>query len=71
MQVARVVKYNSSKISESDKEIINKVLSYDAMTDSYNPNLADTIKDTYNKDTTKEELKDFFKLWYKYLKNIL
>jgi hypothetical protein len=68
MQVARVVKYNSSKISESDKEIINKVLSYDAMTDSYNPDLADSVKDTYNKYTTKEELKDFFKLWFKYLK---
>ena len=68
MQVARVVKYNSSKISYKDEEIINKVLNYDAMKNNYNPDLADSIKDTYNKDATKQDLKDFFGIWLKYLK---
>lgn len=68
MQVARVVTHNKDKIPEEDQKIIEKVLSYDSMKSVYIPNLADSIKDTYKKDCTNEDLKDFFKLWFKYLK---
>lgn len=68
MQVARVVTHNKDKIPEEDQEIIEKVLSYDSMKSVYIPNLADSIKDTYKKDCTNEDLKNFFKLWFKYLK---
>lgn len=68
MQVARVVTHNKDKIPEEDQKIIEKVVSYDSMKSVYIPNLADSIKDTYKKNCTKEDLKNFFKLWFRYLK---
>lgn len=68
MQLARVVCYNSEQIGEKDKEIINKVLNYESMLNSYSPNLADSIKDTFKKDATQEEIKEFFGVWWKYFK---
>ncbi len=66
-QTARLAKYHDDGISDEDKKIIDKVLTYDTLASRYNPRLADAVKNEFNKYTTKEELKDYFKVWFKYL----
>lgn len=67
-QTARLAKYDGEEIDKKDKKTIDKVLNYKTLAKRYNPNLADNVKNEYNKYTTKEELKDYFKVWFKYLK---
>ncbi len=66
-QTARLVKYHEDIIDEKDKKVIDVVLNYDGISENYNPNLADPIKNSYNKNTTNEQLSDYFKVWFKYL----
>lgn len=68
MQLARVVHFNSEVFSEDEIARINKVISYNSMKTEYSPNLADSVKDTFNKNATDEEIKDFFGIWWKYFK---
>lgn len=63
-QTARYVKYHESEISDNEKEAIDKVLEYDTLKERYKNEIADPVKNKYNKYTTKEELKDYFKVWF-------
>lgn len=68
MQIARVAnREGADKFSKKDQKTINKVLDFKKITKEYYPDLSDPVKDTYRNDTTKEELIDFFKVWFKYL----
>lgn len=64
-QTARYVKYHEEDLSAEDKKIIDKVLGYNDLADRYDPELADPVKNNYNKYTTNEELKEYFKVWFK------
>ena len=64
-QTARVVKLKDASISLNDKLIISKILDYDNLAKDYNENLADPVKNKFNKDSTKEELKDYLIVWLK------
>lgn len=68
-QTARVVYFHSTNAyKKEDIEKIKKVLpSYYDMKKLYNPQLSDPVKNTYNMYATKEELIDYFKVWFKYL----
>lgn len=66
-QTARLVKYHDDAIADEDKKVIDKILNYDTLYKRYDPRLADPVKNEYNKYTTKEELTDYFKVWFKYL----
>ena len=66
-QTARLVKYNESIIDEHDKEIIDTVLVYDTLAERYDPNLSDPVKNKFNPYATKEDLMNYFKVWFKYL----
>lgn len=68
MQLARTAKYHTKDFSKEDIETINKVLNFDLMIYFYDPDCADGVKGLYNKGTTKEQLIDFYKVWFKYLK---
>lgn len=68
MQIARLAHKNKKAISDSDKEIIDKVLDYEAISRDYTPDLSDPVKNTYRKDVTEEELDDFWKVYFKYFK---
>ena len=63
-QTARYVKYHESEISDNEKEAIDKVLEYDTLKERYKNEIADPVKNKYNKYTTNEELKDYFKVWF-------
>lgn len=62
-QTARYTFEHSDELTKDEIKTIDKVLEYDTLADRYNPELADPVKNKYNKDTTKEELNDYFKVW--------
>lgn len=67
-QTARYVKYNGDEVSEEDKRAIDKILTYDTIIERYKPELSDPVKNKYNKYATNEDLKEYFKAWYRGLK---
>ncbi len=67
-QTARLAKYDDEIIDSKDKKTIDKVLNYKTLAKRYNPELADNVKNEYNKYTKSEDLKAYFKVWFKYLK---
>ncbi len=67
-QTARLVSEKPDFYSEEDIKIIDYILKYDTLASRYNPDLADPVKNEYNKNTTKEDLKDYFYVWFKGLK---
>lgn len=66
-QTARHVKYYEKDLTEEDKEIIDKVLDYSDLAERYETDLSDKVKNKFNKNTTNEELRNYFGVWFKYL----
>ena len=62
-QTARYVKEHEEDVTEEEKEIIDKVLGYDDLAARYDPEKADPVKNEYNKYTTTQDLKNYFKVW--------
>ena len=68
-QIVRVIKEEGESIELQDKEVISKVLNnYDKLAKRYNPQLADPVKSRFNKYATDDELNQFWRVWFKYLK---
>ena len=68
MQLARLIKYKPDVFEEEDKATINKVFNFKYMGQSYDPDISDHVKNLYNKDASKDDLNEFFGVWFKYLK---
>ena len=66
-QSARVVKYYGDELDVSDINAIDKILTYDSLGDRYNPELADPVKDEFNKYANSKDLLVYFKSWSKLL----
>lgn len=64
-QTAYYVNKYEDEVTEEEKQAISKILDYETMLNSYNPELSDPVKDTYNKYATTEELIDYFVVWFK------
>lgn len=64
-QTARYVKYNEDDLSDEDKEVIDKILGYSDLAERYSPDIADPVKNEFNKNTTTDDLKEYFKVWFK------
>ena len=68
MQIARLAnKKGVDTFSKKDQDIINKVLPLKVIAKKYYPDLSDPVKDKYKNSTTKGDLLNFFKVWFKYL----
>ncbi|CDM70234.1 putative membrane protein [Clostridium bornimense] len=67
-QTARYVKYYGDEVSEEDKRAIDKILIYDTIAERYQPELADPVKNKYNKYATSDDLKEYFKAWFRGLR---
>lgn len=70
-QTARYVKEYPDDISKEDEKAILSVLNFDSVKDmakAYDPTLADSVKNEYNKYATNEDLANYFKVWFKQLK---
>ncbi|MBE7034389.1 MAG: hypothetical protein E7406_09215 [Ruminococcaceae bacterium] len=66
-QTARYINEFPDEVTEEEKEIIGKIIDYEAASTQYDPELSDAVKDTYNKYATTDELKDYFGVWFKML----
>lgn len=64
-QTARYVNEYDSELSEKDKKIIDQILEYDTLATRYNPELADPVKNKFNRYYKSEDLKEYFKVWKK------
>ena len=64
-QTARYVKYHGDDVTEEERKIIDHILEYDTLAENYQPDLSDPVKNKYNKYTTREELKQYFNVWFK------
>ena len=62
-QTARYVKEHGDEIKEEEKELYDKILGYDDLAERYDPEKADPVKNMYNKNTTNEELSQYFHYW--------
>ena len=62
-QTARYVKKYDNEISSEDKEVIDNILRYNDLGKRYKPEIADPVKNEYNKYATKEDLYRYFKVW--------
>ena len=64
-QTARYAKYYEKELTKEDIKTISKILDYEEIKSNYNPDLADPVKNTFNKDASKEDIKKYFKVWFK------
>ena len=64
-QTARYINYHEKDLSEKDKKIINNVLNYKKIKKNYKPELSDPVKNTFNKDSSKKDLKAYLGVWFK------
>lgn len=62
-QIARYVKYHGDELTEEEKQVINGVLEYDVLSESYNPDISDPVKSIYRGTKINKE---FWNLWVKY-----
>lgn len=62
-QTARYVKEHGDEIEEEEKELYDKILGYDDLASRYDPEKADPVKNMYNKNTTDQELSEYFHYW--------
>ncbi len=67
-QTARYVKEYDSEVTREEKEIIDNVLVYKTLKNRYKPDISDPVKNKFNKDSTKEDLKKYFEVWFDQLK---
>ena len=67
MQTARSVYYYGSEMTDEEKEAIDKVLEFDTLADRYLPETSDRVKEKYNDDATKEELRAYIDVYFRQL----
>ena len=63
-QTARLAKYHGDELTEEEIAAIDKILGYDDLAERYDPELADPVKNEFNKYATDEDLKEYFKVWF-------
>ncbi len=64
-QTARIVKLHPDNINLKDKRVISKILDYDNLSRNYNKEIADPVKNKFNKYSTKKDLKAYISVWIK------
>ena len=66
-QTARYVKEHPDDIRSDEYENIDKVLRISDLAERYNEDIADPVKNEYNRYTTSEDLKKYFNTWFNQL----
>lgn len=64
-QTARYLRDVSEPITPEEKEVISKVLDYNSIIENYNPEKSDNVKGTFNEKASKEELINYFKVYFR------
>lgn len=64
-QTARYVLERGDEVTDEEEEAIRAVLDYDHLAENYMPERSDPVKRTYNNNATKEELLQYFAVWFR------
>ena len=64
-QTALYVIRHEEDLTNEDKIIIDNIIDYDNIQNNYDPNMADPIKNTFNKYATSKDLAKYYKVWFK------
>lgn len=64
-QTARYVRDASDGVTQEEQEAIDAVLDYKNIAGKYDPERSDNVKGTYNELATREELKEYLRVWFK------
>lgn len=62
-QTARYVSLYPDEVTEEEKEIINRIIDYGKLAESYDPSLTDPVKKLYHSQATGDELSAYYKVW--------
>lgn len=63
-QTAKYLWAYPEEVTEEEYETIDKVIDADTIAEKYNPRLSDPVKDTFNNQTSNENVKEYLKVWY-------
>jgi len=66
-QTAAYVNKFPDDVTAEEKAVISKILDWETVENEYNPELSDPVKDTFNKYSTSEDLKNYIVTWAKML----
>lgn len=66
-QTARYVKEHESDLTDEQIKSIDKILDISDIATRYKPNLADPVKNKFNRYYKDEDLKNYFKTWFECL----
>ena len=62
-QTARYLKEYPDDVTESEERAIEKILDYGSLSENYNPEISDHVKDTFNNSATTQDMVNYFKAW--------
>ncbi len=62
-QTARTVCYHGDQLSQDQVEAISAILKYHKIPRRYDPDLADPVKRTFNREAGSREMAEYFKVW--------
>ena len=63
-QTARYVTEYGDEVTAEERAAIDEVLVYEDLPEDYNPELSDPVKKKFRQDSTKEEQREYFKVWF-------
>ncbi len=67
-QTARYITEYGDEVTDEEKKAIDAILDYDSLAEKYDPRISDPVKNTFRKDSTKEDLINYFKVWLQQIK---
>lgn len=67
-QTARYIAEYGDEVTDEEKKAIDTILDYDSLAEKYDPRISDPVKNTFRKDSTKEDLINYFKVWLQQFK---
>lgn len=64
-QTARTVLYHGESVTEEEYKVIDSVLEYGMLAETYDPRISDPVKELFKEECTREELINYLGTWVK------
>lgn len=66
-QTARFVRDYGDDVTAEERQIIDKILDYNALPELYNPELCDPVKNSFKEESTNEDFSEYLGVWFSQL----
>lgn len=63
-QTARTIKYHDSEIPQEERKVIDALIVYDKVGESYDTVISDPVKNTTRNSATKDDVTAYLKVWF-------